>query len=212
MAEPKALSAVEKDIDDTISKAVYNPLKVDFTHKFDGEEITIKAGEKYICPQNVAVLIAKHLAMVIVKRVATEDRMKLIEQLEDKEEKRQAASKPYPLFSYRVGDVAKMLVIEHDDELPKASDILDEASEDSARSKGREDKEDNKQDTTGDLIGEDEEEEVDETKDEDEKVEEVDINSLSFAELRSFAKENNIALGNIKSKEEIKNKIVEELS
>lgn len=204
MSQTVPLSKVPKDVNDLLAKRVYNPMKVDFTHKFDGKAITIKAGESYDCAENVAVHLAKHLARRIVKRVAAKDREEILKNVE-KSQHLIVMMKPYPLFNYRVGDVAQMLVTDtRTTETPKAEEILDAASEETARNRDRgEEVQKPKEEvdtTSADLIGEETVEEVEDVV-EGETV--VEFDDMTVKQLRDYAKECDIDLGDSVKKDDI---------
>jgi hypothetical protein len=114
MAEAVPLNQVPKDADATKVVSLYNPLSFDFVHKFDGDKKTVKADTHSVFPENVAQLLAVHLAKVIVTHVVREERERDL-----KIAKRDGASlkdldvlaaKAYPRYDMRVGDLAKALV------------------------------------------------------------------------------------------------------
>lgn len=133
MAQAVPLNEVPKDVSARKVASVYNPLKEDFIHKFDGEEQIVKKGEHGIFPENIAVHLAKHLAKRVVMTIAGEERAKLIKEL-DKNEQVTVSMKPYPRFDKRVGDVAKLLVSAVDNNKKVDGDtIRSAASEENAR-------------------------------------------------------------------------------
>jgi hypothetical protein len=140
MSKTVPLATVPKDVDDTKSVCVFNPLTTDFTHKFDGIEKTLKAGEYTTLPMPVAVHMAKHLAKRIVFAVAGEEREKVLETVEQSKRK-VIEMKPYPRFDQRVGDVAKMLVFEMESkEKPKKEELLRAASEEGVKDQNKDKK------------------------------------------------------------------------
>jgi hypothetical protein len=135
MANAMPIGKVPKDHSDRLIKAVYNPMSVDFVHKYDGEEMTLPAGQKVLFTENIAVHLAHHLAKAIVRHVAREEREALLKKADEKG-KITLQMKPYPLFNYRVGDIAQMLVTEQsDDKKPSGDEIREAASEKATRSR-----------------------------------------------------------------------------
>jgi len=136
MAKSIGIKSVPKDLSDVNLKSVYNPLKIDFVHRFDGEEFVLQAGKRTTFPENVAVHMAKHLAKKIVTYVADEEREALLETIADGKEKVTVQMKPYPRFDRRVGNVAKLLVgeVSDSDDVDK-SNILKTASEEAVKEK-----------------------------------------------------------------------------
>lgn len=130
MAKPIDIRKVPVDVSDKTVKAVYNPLDVDFVHAFDGEDQTIPSGEFATFPENIAVHLARHLAKRIVMQVGYEEREEILKTLTGEKEKMTVEMKPIPRFTYRVGDVAKLLVTDvKAQEVPSDEDILKVASE-----------------------------------------------------------------------------------
>lgn len=139
MARVVPLRKVKKDYSTVSVKSVYNPLTEEFTHKFDGEEITIPAGKRVELPENVAVHMARHLAKKIVTYTASNEREALLKTIEQGK-RITVDSKPYPRFDRRTGDVAKLLVGEVGDGEVEKEKILENASEESGRKKKEEKK------------------------------------------------------------------------
>lgn len=198
MTQVVALKNVPKDVSDRTSKAVYNPLKQDFTHKFDGEDQTIPAGDYLIVPENIAVHLALHLARAIVRTVAKADREKLLKTLSD--EKRVTADmKPYPLYNYRSGDVALLLVSDpKNPKAPKKEEILKAADEAEARAKDR-----------GEIKPKEEVKPIDADLADDEE-EEMKLEDMTLKQLREFADQTGIDLGKLTKKDDIIAKIEED--
>ncbi len=136
MAEPIKIDLVPKDhSNDTIVK-VFNPLNQDFVHKFDGKEKTIPAGKAKSFPENVGVLLASHLGMLITTSVAMKERKTLLDKISDYAGKMKLEQKPYPRFAIRAAEVAKLLVLPEDaEETPDTSAIAQAASEKGAEGK-----------------------------------------------------------------------------
>lgn len=133
MSKPIDIRKVPVDVSDKTVKSVYNPLTVDFVHKFDGVEQTIPSGESAPFPENIAVHLARHLAKRIVMQVGEEEREEILKDL-SKEEKQTVQMKPIPRFKYRVGDVAKLLVSDIQNKvIPSDEEILKVASETEAK-------------------------------------------------------------------------------
>lgn len=115
MSKPLDIRKVPVDVGSTEVKSVYNPLSVDFVHPFDGDPITIPSEGFKTLPENIARHMARHLAKRIVMALGEEEREETMKTLS--EEKRiTMAMKPIPRFAYKVGDLAKMLVMDTRDE------------------------------------------------------------------------------------------------
>lgn len=63
MAKLTPIDQITPDIDPIVVRVVFNPLNVDFVHKFAGRAITLKAGIFTPLPSPVARHMAKHLAI-----------------------------------------------------------------------------------------------------------------------------------------------------
>ena len=142
MAQTIELSKIQKDHSQTVIKSVYNPMKEDFIHSYDGEEMTIPAGEIELFPENIAVLMAQHLAMAIVRKTAKEDRAQILKNIE-KSKHVVMSQKPFPYFSKKVGNLAMILVRDKREETPiSKEDVKTAMSDDVARGKKSKIKED----------------------------------------------------------------------
>ena len=96
---------------------VTNPLKKDFSHKYNGKVITIKAGKKITKALPIAVLMAEHLAKYIV----AEKHEKYLQEVEksDKPEKikENIIISGIPEYDKKIKEqVDKILVIEKEEE------------------------------------------------------------------------------------------------
>jgi hypothetical protein len=111
------ISQVPKDIDPLRVGHVLNPLKEDFTCKFDGREITIKAGEKIGLPLPVAVHIAFHLCEQSVRR----EHKGKINAIKDEKKKDVEIRKSIPGYKEKILDMMKTILETDSDYLEKVN-------------------------------------------------------------------------------------------
>ena len=107
MPETIPINEVPKDINPLATGVVKNPFKTKkFSHKFDGELITLPAGGSVVLPLPAAVHIAKHIAEKIVR---TEHRKK-IALIKDVEKRYQEGRKSIPRYKQRMFKLMKEIV------------------------------------------------------------------------------------------------------
>ncbi len=136
MAEPIKIDLVPKDHSTDKIVKVFNPLSQDFVQRYDGKEKVIPAGKTKAFPENVGVLLAKHLGVLITTGVAMKEREELLKTINDKAEKNREDQKTYPRFAIRAADVAKLLVMDEEEtKTPDPSEIEKAASEAGAQGK-----------------------------------------------------------------------------
>jgi len=107
MAETTPINEVPKDINPLATGIVKNPFKTkDFSHKFDGEDITIKAGESIALPLPAAIHIASHIAEKIVRA----EHKKKISLIKGAEKKYEASRKAINRYKPRMVTIMKEIV------------------------------------------------------------------------------------------------------
>jgi len=111
------ISEVPKDIDPNMVGSVTNPTKEDFSHSFNKQEVTLKAGETKMWPLPMAIHIAYHLCDGEVRK-AFKARVNTIK---DDKKKEEESRKSIGGYKEKILEMMKTIVETESDYLEKVN-------------------------------------------------------------------------------------------
>lgn len=111
MQNTTPIHKVPKDFDPMKIAEVKNPFGVDFETTFDGQKIVVPAGKTLQAPENVARLVAEHIAQQLVRNKHQNEVSKKKKQLgENSESFLKIERSAIPMYAQKVEDEIKKIM------------------------------------------------------------------------------------------------------
>jgi hypothetical protein len=112
MQNTTPIHKVPKDFDPMKIAEVTNPLAEDFKHSFDGNEIIIPEGKTLQAPENVARLMAEHIARKMIRSKHKAELAKKKKSLgENSESYLKIERSAIPMWDQQVEEIVKQIMV-----------------------------------------------------------------------------------------------------